>query len=71
MSLVIAVPYAGEEHQVGGCPQGTDVGRFPLQKVGGRLRRLPRGTHLISAVSARDARAFFEHGGYHLPVQLL
>ena len=25
MSLVIAVPYAGEEHQVGRCPQGTDV----------------------------------------------
>jgi transposase len=25
----------------------------------------------ISAVSARDARGFFEHGGYHLPVQLL
>jgi transposase len=25
----------------------------------------------ISAVSAIDASAFFEHGGYHLPVQLL
>lgn len=25
----------------------------------------------ISAVSARDARGFFEHGGYHLPVHLL
>jgi hypothetical protein len=25
MSLVIAVPYAGEEHQVGGRPQGTHV----------------------------------------------
>ena len=25
MSLVMAVPYAGEEHQVGGCPQGPDV----------------------------------------------
>jgi len=25
----------------------------------------------ISAVTARDARGFFEHGGYHLPVQLL
>jgi len=25
----------------------------------------------VSAVSARDARGFFEHGGYHLPVQLL
>jgi hypothetical protein len=47
MFLVIAVPYAGEEHQVEGCPQGTDVGRFPLQKVGERLRRLPRVTHLL------------------------
>jgi transposase len=25
----------------------------------------------ISAVSVRDARGFFEHGGYHLPVHLL
>jgi len=25
----------------------------------------------ISTVSARDARGFFEHGGYHLPVHLL
>ena len=25
----------------------------------------------ISAVTARDARGFFEHGGYHLSVQLL
>jgi transposase len=25
----------------------------------------------ISALSAIDASAFFEHGGYHLPVQLL
>jgi len=25
----------------------------------------------ISAVSARDARGFFEHGGYYLPVHLL
>jgi transposase len=25
----------------------------------------------ISAVSLRDARGFFEHGGYHLPVHLL
>jgi hypothetical protein len=25
----------------------------------------------ISAVTARDAHGFFEHGGYHLPVQLL
>ena len=25
----------------------------------------------ISAVSARDAHGFFEHGGYHLPVHLL
>ncbi len=25
----------------------------------------------ISAVTARDARGFFEHGGYHLPVHLL
>ena len=25
----------------------------------------------ISAVSARDAGGFFEHGGYHLPVHLL
>jgi len=25
----------------------------------------------IWAVSARDARGYFEHGGYHLPVQLL
>ena len=25
----------------------------------------------ISAVTARDARGFFEHGGYRLPVQLL
>ncbi len=25
----------------------------------------------IPAVSARDVRGFFEHGGYHLPVQLL
>jgi transposase len=25
----------------------------------------------ISTVTARDARGFFEHGGYHLPVHLL
>ena len=25
----------------------------------------------ISTVTAKDARVFFEHGGYHLPVHLL
>ncbi len=25
----------------------------------------------ISTVTAKDARGFFEHGGYHLPVHLL
>ncbi len=29
------------------------------------------GVAISAAVSARDARGFFEHGGYHLPLQLL
>jgi transposase len=51
-----------------------------FSKIKGTLRKAQARTRealiealgvAISAVSARDARGFFEHGGYHLPVQLL
>jgi transposase len=51
-----------------------------FSKIKGLLRKAQARTRqaliealgvAISAVSARDARGFFEHGGYHLPVQLL
>ncbi len=51
-----------------------------FSKIKGALRKAQARTRAaliealgvaISAVSARDARGFFEHGGYHLPVQLL
>jgi transposase len=44
-----------------------------LRKAQGRTREalIEALGVAISAVSAREARGFFEHGGYHLPVQLL
>jgi len=51
-----------------------------FSKIKGALRRAGARTRgaliealgtAISAVTARDARGFFEHGGYHLPIQLL
>ena len=44
-----------------------------LRKAGARTREaLIEGLGVaISAVTARDARGFFEHGGYHPPVQLI
>ena len=51
-----------------------------FSKIKGALRKAGAGSRealiealgvAISAVSARDARGFFEHGGYHLPVHLL
>ena len=51
-----------------------------FSKIKGALRKAQARTRkaliealgvAISAVSARDARGFFEHGGYHLPVHLL
>jgi len=41
-----------------------------LRKAGARTREaLIEGLGVaISVVTARDARGFFEHGGYHLPV---
>jgi transposase len=51
-----------------------------FSKIKGILRRAGARTRealiealgvAISAVSATDARGFFEHTGYHLPVQLL
>jgi transposase len=44
-----------------------------LRKAGARTRKalIEALRVAISAVTARDARGFFEHGGYHLPVQLL
>src|SRR5215210_4282635 len=51
-----------------------------FSKIKGALRKAQARTRealiealgvAISAVTARDARGFFEHGGYHLPVQLL
>ncbi|CAA9404618.1 MAG: hypothetical protein AVDCRST_MAG78-37 [uncultured Rubrobacteraceae bacterium] len=51
-----------------------------FSKIKGLLRRAGARTRealiealgvAISAVSARDARGFFEHSGYHLPVHLL
>ena len=44
-----------------------------LRKAGARTREalIEALGVAISAVSARDARGFFEHGGYHLPVHLL
>jgi transposase len=51
-----------------------------FSKIKGTLRKAQARTRealiealgvAISAVTARDARGFFEHGGYHLPVQLL
>ena len=51
-----------------------------FSKIKGALRKAQARTRealiealgvAISAVTARDARGFFEHGGYHLSVQLL
>ena len=51
-----------------------------FSKIKGALRKARARTRealiealgvAISAVTARDARGFFEHGGYHLPVHLL
>ena len=47
-----------------------------LRKAGARTREalieaLGVAVVAVSAVTARDAHGFFEHGGYHLPVQLL
>ena len=44
-----------------------------LRKAGARTREalIEALGVAISAVTARDARGFFEHCGYHLPVQLL
>jgi transposase len=51
-----------------------------FSKIKGTLRKAQARTRealiealgiAISAVSVRDARGFFEHGGYRLPVQLL
>jgi transposase len=50
-----------------------------FSKIKGALRKARARTRealiealgvAISAVTARDARGFFEHGGYHLPVHL-
>ncbi len=44
-----------------------------LRKAGARTREalIEALGVAISAVTARDTRGFFEHGGYHLPVHLL
>jgi transposase len=44
-----------------------------LRKAGARTRQalIEALGVAISAVTARDARSFFEHGGYYLPVHLL
>ena len=44
-----------------------------LRKAGARTREvlIEALGAAISAVTAGDARGFFEHGGYHLPVHLL
>jgi transposase len=51
-----------------------------FSKIKGALRKAQARTRqaliealgiAISTVTARDARGFFEHGGYYLPVQLL
>jgi transposase len=51
-----------------------------FSKIKGALRKAEARTRealiealgaAISAVTARDARGFFEHGGYYLPIQLL
>ena len=44
-----------------------------LRKAGARTREalIEALGAAISAVTARDARGLFEHGGYHLPIQLL
>ena len=51
-----------------------------FSKIKGALRKAQARTRealiealgvAISAVTARDAQGFFEHGGYHLPVHLL
>ena len=51
-----------------------------FSKIKGALRKAQARTRealiealgvAISAVSARDARGFFEHGGYRIPVHLL
>ncbi len=44
-----------------------------LRKTGARTREalIEALGVAISAITARDARGFFEHGGYHLPVQFL
>jgi transposase len=51
-----------------------------FSKIKGALRKAQARTReglievlgaAISAVTARDARGFFEHGGYRVPVHLL
>ena len=62
------------------CLDNTDKGREAFSKIKVALRKAQARTRealiealgvAISAVTARDAQGFFEHGGYHLPVHLL
>jgi transposase len=61
-------------------PDFNPIEEEAFSKIKGALRKAGARTRealiealgvAISAVTARDARGFFEHGGYHLPVQLL
>ena len=56
------------------CPDDTDKGREAFAKIKDLLRKAAaRGKEVLvealgaalSAVSAQDARGFFEHAGYH------
>src|SRR3954454_5752071 len=62
------------------CLDNTDKGREAFSKIKGAFRKAQARTRealiealggAISAVTARDARGFFEHGGYRLSVQFL
>jgi transposase len=68
--LIFLPPYSPDFNPIEGA----------FSKVKGALRKAQARTRealiealgvAISAVTPKDARGFFEHGGYHLPVQLL
>jgi hypothetical protein len=66
-----AVLLAGLQPHRGGSLLKESKGA--LRKAGARTREalIEALGAAISALTARDARSFFEHGGYHLPIQLL
>ena len=68
--LLFLAPYSPEFNPI---EEAFSKIKGALGKTQGRTREalIEALGVVISAVTPRDARGYFEHGGYHLPVQLL